>query len=317
MPNRSGQKGITCIRPTAPAEETAQRLKSLSTSMTAITSPGGSLDSPVRCVSQYTCRRIFSRSAGSCTNRSRRGSIMVYQTAASKRSAKHCACPMARWTTGPSAGSRCWSARAAGDASRLAAMSAASAISHPLAPQACLDECHGFVGRELRALGIAAIAVLQAAGLQAPIADHQPMRDAEQLRVGELDAGAGIAVVIEHLDAAGGELVVEAVVNFAYPGGFLQVERHEHHLEGSQRLRPDDPPLIVILLDGRGDDARHPDAIAAHEEGHFLAALIEYARLERLAVLAAELEDVADLDAPGDLQASPAGRARISLAHVA
>ena len=52
MPSRSGQYGITCISPTAPVEDTAQRLKSLSTSITAMTSPGGSLVSPGRCVSQ-------------------------------------------------------------------------------------------------------------------------------------------------------------------------------------------------------------------------------------------------------------------------
>ena len=44
MPSRRGQKGMTCIRPTAvPAEETAQRSKRLSTSMTAMSNAGGRL----------------------------------------------------------------------------------------------------------------------------------------------------------------------------------------------------------------------------------------------------------------------------------
>ena len=56
MPSCSGQNGMTCIRPTAPALETAQRSKRLSTSSTASTSPGGSGAAPLRCVSQYTVR---------------------------------------------------------------------------------------------------------------------------------------------------------------------------------------------------------------------------------------------------------------------
>ena len=40
MPSCSGQNGITCMRPTAPAEETAQRSKRLSTSMTRHHQPG-------------------------------------------------------------------------------------------------------------------------------------------------------------------------------------------------------------------------------------------------------------------------------------
>jgi hypothetical protein len=46
MPSRSGQKGITCMSPTAPADDTAQRSKRLSTAINAITSPGGSRASP-------------------------------------------------------------------------------------------------------------------------------------------------------------------------------------------------------------------------------------------------------------------------------
>src|SRR5205814_1390763 len=49
MPSRSGQNGITCMRPTAPLGETAQRSKRLSTSMSAITRPGGRRASPARC----------------------------------------------------------------------------------------------------------------------------------------------------------------------------------------------------------------------------------------------------------------------------
>ena len=42
MPSCRGQNGMICISPTAPAEDTAHRSKRLSTSMTAMTRPGGS-----------------------------------------------------------------------------------------------------------------------------------------------------------------------------------------------------------------------------------------------------------------------------------
>src|SRR6185437_5499968 len=272
IPSFVGQYGITCISPTAPAGETAQRLKSLSTCITAITRPGGTLDSPGRCVSQYTCCRIAIRSAGSGTNRFSRGAMSVYQTAASYRSAKHCACEMARWMTGPNAASLCWSARA-GDTSRQQASADSRAARPPrkqcrvLTAQTGSDEVDRLTGRKLRIPAIAPVTVFQPAGFQSALRDHQPMRNAEELRVSELDAGPGIAVVIERLDAEGGELAVEAVGNFAYPVGLLQVERHEQDLEGRQRLRPDDAALIVILLDGGGHDARHTDAITTHEHG--------------------------------------------------
>src|SRR6185312_4108202 len=226
---------------------------------------------------------------------------------------------MARWTTGPSAASRCWSARAgvAGSARRRAASAARPASRRGNLGDPGFDEADGLIGRELRALAVPAIAVFQAAGLETPIPDHQPMRNAEELCVGEFDARTGIAVVVEHLDALGGELVVEAIGNFSHPRGLLQIERDEHDLEGCQRLRPDDAALIVILLDGGGHDARHTDAIAPHEQRHFSARLIEHGCLEGLAVLAPELEDVSHLDATGDLEATAAARARIPRAHVA
>src|SRR5204863_1551023 len=48
-------------------------------------------------------------------------------------------------------------------------------------------------------------------GLQPAFADREPQRAAEQLRVGELLAGAALAVVVEHVEAVGAEVVVELV----------------------------------------------------------------------------------------------------------
>ena len=73
----------------------------------------------------------------------------------------------------------------------------------------------------------------------------------------------------------------------------------------------------MILLDGRGHDAGHPDAVAAHEHGQRLALLVEHRGLHRLAVQLPELEDMADLDAARNLQAARAGRARVARCDVA
>src|SRR5262249_50421239 len=75
--------------------------------------------------------------------------------------------------------------------------------------------------------------------------------------------------------------------------------------------------IIVVLLDGRSDDARHADAVAAHVERGLTPALIKHQRLHRLRVLAAELEDVADLDAARDLEAPTPRGARIALDDLA
>ena len=91
MPSCSGQNGMTCIRPTAPALDTAQGSKPLSTSSTAMTRPGGSNETPGRWVSQYTVCRISSRSDRSLTYRRSLGSMSVNQTAESNWSVKHCA----------------------------------------------------------------------------------------------------------------------------------------------------------------------------------------------------------------------------------
>src|SRR5256885_15992226 len=74
---------------------------------------------------------------------------------------------------------------------------------------------------------------------------------------------------------------------------------------------------LPFLFDGRGHDARHTDTVAAHVERGLAARLIEHQRLHGLAVLAAQLEDVTDLDAARDLQPSCAGRAGVALDDVA
>ena len=83
-------------------------------------------------------------------------------------------------------------------------------------------------------------------------------------------------------------------------------------LGGSQK-----PLSSCVLLDARGQDALHADAVAAHDRRHFLAVLVEHARAHRLRVLVAQLEDVADLDRFADFQRLRRIRAAFALDRVA
>ena len=55
-------------------------------------------------------------------------------------------------------------------------------------------------------------------------------------------------------------------------------------------------------LDGGGEDAFDTDAVGAHDGNDFLAVLVEDGRAHALGVLAAEFEDVADLDGLAEAQ---------------
>src|SRR5580704_9532474 len=119
---------------------------------------------------------------------------------------------MACATTSRSAGSSCWSARARGEAHTAAAASASAGREARISsPHARTQEGERFVRGELGAGAVAAMAVLELARLEAALAHHQAMRDAEQLGVREFDAGARVAIIEQHFDAGGGELGVQAV----------------------------------------------------------------------------------------------------------
>src|SRR5439155_2235868 len=227
-------------------------------------------------------------------------------------------------TTACSCGSRCWSARAgwrtptprAASAKTRSARARAARVAGS-SPEARAHEGERAVRGKFGAGALASLAVFESAGIEAAIRHHQAVRDAQQLGVGELDARTCVTVVVEHLDSGGGELGIQAVADFADTRGFLQVQGYQHYLEGRDRRGPADAALIVVLLDGRGHDARHADTVAAHVARGLTARLIEHQRFHGLAVLAAQLEDVTDLDAARDLQAPLAGRAGIARDDVA
>src|SRR5207253_1625665 len=111
----------------------------------------------------------------------------------------------------------------------------------------------GIVDRKLCALGVASAAILEFPRVEATLADDEAMWDADEFRVGELDARTGIAIVVKNLDSRCGELGIQSVGNLAHPRGFMLVEGYEYHLVRGNRLRPDDALLIVILFNRRGN----------------------------------------------------------------
>src|SRR6185503_1601116 len=127
------------------------------------------------------------------------------------------------------------------------------------------------------------------------LADSQPNRAADEVGVGELLAGALVAVVEEDGAAAlleGAHGLVRDFSNLRAAGG----ERDHVHVVRRHRSRPHDPVLVVVLFNDRGHDASGPDAVAAAEQRLLPTVLVEERCAQGLGVEGAEVEDVADLD---------------------
>ncbi len=78
-------------------------------------------------------------------------------------------------------------------------------------------------------------------------------------------------------------------------GRIVLVGDHHVNVERRHRRRPSQTQLVVVLFGDHRDQPGHPDAVGAHGQPHRLAVLAEHVDLERVGVLTAELEDVADL----------------------
>src|SRR6185312_7374958 len=100
-------------------------------------------------------------------------------------------------------------------------------------------------------------------------------------------------------------------------GSVFRVDHADRHAPRRHRLGPDDAGVVVTLLDGGGDDAADPDAVAAHGHQLGLAALVDHRGVERLGVFPAELEHVAHLDPPRHVEHAVAVGRGVALEHVA
>ena len=75
------------------------------------------------------------------------------------------------------------------------------------------------------------------------------------------------------------------------------------------------PFVVVVEFGDDREDAGHADAVRTHRDGHELAVLVEDLEPERLGVLAAELEHVADLHAARERDRAGAVGGGVALAH--
>ena len=96
---------------------------------------------------------------------------------------------------------------------------------------------------------------------------HHAVRDADQLHVGEQHPGALVAVVHQHVDPWLPQLGMQAIGGLAHLAALVVADRHQAGFERRDRRREDDAARVVVLLDRRGHDARHADAVATHLEG--------------------------------------------------
>src|SRR5688572_26977478 len=76
--------------------------------------------------------------------------------------------------------------------------------------------------------------------------------------------------------------------------------------------RPHQADVVAGALGDRGDQPGDAYAVGAHGDRDQLAVLVEHTQPERVGVLPAELEDVADLDAARGLELTTAPRARVA-----
>ncbi len=81
--------------------------------------------------------------------------------------------------------------------------------------------------------------------------------------------------------------------------------------------RKNNAALVVALLDGGADDARYADAVAAHFHDLILALFVEEGAFQRLGILGAQLENVADFDAATQFERALAVGRRITRDDIA
>src|SRR5699024_7904326 len=146
-------------------------------------------------------------------------------------------------------------------------------------------------------------------------ADDDDGGHAQQLRVLELHAGADLRAVVEEDGRAGGVEGLGELLRGLRGGGVLVRDDHVHLVRGDGG-GPAQAALVVHLLGQDGDQAGDADAVGAHGRAGALAVDVEDVDLEGVGVLAAQLEDVADLGAALQRQRALAVRGRVALADV-
>src|SRR5258708_22155757 len=140
--------------------------------------------------------------------------------------------------------------------------------------------------------------------------DDDPVRNSDELGIGEFNARTGVAIVEQYVDAGGIELLVQRIGGLLDERRLLVIDRHQDDLERRDRLRPEYAVGIVILFDGRGNHPSDPNSVTAHEHGQGLTLLIQHAGIHGGAVQLSPLGNIAHFDAAPQYPGSPAGGAR-------
>src|SRR5712691_1258126 len=131
---------------------------------------------------------------------------------------------------------------------------------------------------------------------------HRPAdRDAQEVRVLELDPRPLVTIVHEDVEARLDKSPLD-ILGRRHLRGVLHGDRDEMDVEGRDGPGPDDAVRIVALLDGGRGDACGTYAVGAHDDGFLLPRLVQVHGVEPLRVLGSELEDIAHLDDALDLQ---------------
>ncbi len=159
--------------------------------------------------------------------------------------------------------------------------------------------------------------VLGRVGFQAPFADHDAVGNSQQFDVCKLDSRALVAVVQQCFDPLILQGCIQAVAGFANGVRLLVSNWNDGNHKGGDGRRPDNAPVIMVLLNGRGDHPRHADSIAAHLQHLAGAVRTLYLRIHRFAVNGSQLEDVTDFDATTNLDVALAIGAWVSSLDVA
>ena len=136
---------------------------------------------------------------------------------------------------------------------------------------------------------------------------HDPVRDADQFDVRQTSGrGAGRGRRAQ-FNAGAADSAYSASAAASTSGSFFGLMRTRQPARAPSR-RPDDAGVVVVLLDRRRDHARYPDAVSPWP-GARCCLFVQHREIHRFAVLAAELEDVPDLD-PRAIRSTPPSGAR-------
>jgi len=143
------------------------------------------------------------------------------------------------------------------------------------------------------------------------------VRHANQFPVGKHGARPFVAVVQNDIHAGCKQFLIKLVSGDFDVRETVGADAADHQGEGRDGVRPNNAPLVVVLLDGRCREAGDADAVAAHFQKLRLAVFVQERGVHGPAVLGAEVEHMADLNAALDGQHTLAVGRQVAGNHIA